>query len=110
MREDFANEDPFCWWSSLEDRSRPDVDLDAAGAGSDFAADLIALASELRRHLETDDSALGELAADLSEGLPGSLRTQRVLDRLLDTAGQSAGELIDRALVLALGELEGDGR
>jgi DNA repair protein SbcD/Mre11 len=110
LREDFANEDPFCWWSSLEDRSRPDVDLDAAGAGSDFAADLIALASELRRHLETDDSALGELAADLSEGLPGSLRTQRVLERLLDTAGQSAGELIDRALVLALGELEGDGR
>jgi len=110
LREDFAEDQPFCWWDSIDDLSRPAVDLDAARAGSDFAADLIALADELRLSLASDDRAVDDLAADLSEGLPGPLRTRRVLERLLKSPGAPPGEIVDRALVLALGELEGDRR
>jgi len=108
LREDFADGDPFCWWASIDDRSRPAIDLDAARAGSDFAADLIALADELRRCLEAEETMVAELAAALSEGLPGPLRAQRALERLLDSPSLPPGELVDRALLLALGELEGD--
>ena len=48
------------------------------------------------------------LAAELSEGLPGPLRARRALERLLRSPSLSPVELVDRALVLALGELEGD--
>ena len=110
LRDDFAEDQPFCWWDSIDDRSRPAVDLDAARAGSDFAADLIALADQLGLDLVTDDGAVDDLAAELSEGLPGPLRTRRILERLLKSPSLPPAELIDRALVLALGELEGDRR
>ena len=110
LREDFAEDQPFCWWDSIDDLSRPAVDLDAARAGSDFAADLIALADELGLSLATDDSAVDDLATDLSEGLPGPLRARRVLERLLRSPSAPPGEIVNRALVLALGELEGDRR
>ena len=100
---------PFCWWDSIDDRSRPTVDIDAARAGSDFAADLIRLADQLGPILESDESAVEYLAAELSEGLPGTLRTRRVLEQLLKSPNLSPAELVDRALVLALGALEGDG-
>ena len=108
LRDDFADDDPFCWWDSIEDRSRPAIDLDAARAGSDFAADLIRIADELGSRLESEEAALGQLAADLSEGLPGPLRTQRAIESLLDSPGAPVAELLDRAVLLALGELEGD--
>jgi len=110
LRDDFAEDQPFCWWDSIDDRSRPAVDLGAARAGSDFAADLIALADQLGLGLVTDDGAVDDLAAELSEGLPGPLRTRRILERLLKSPSLPPAELIDRALVLALGELEGDRR
>jgi len=110
LREDFAARDPFCWWDCLDDRSRPAVDVAAARAGSDFAADLIGLADELELRLATDEGAMSDLAIELSEGLPGPLRTQRALERMLAPPGAPASELVDRALALALGELEGDGR
>jgi hypothetical protein len=87
----------------------PTVDIDAARAGSDFAADLIRLADQLGPILESDESAVEYLAAELSEGLPGTLRTRRVLEQLLKSPNLSPAELVDRALVLALGALEGDG-
>jgi len=109
LREDFAMDQPFCWWDAIDDQSRPAIDLDIARDGSDFAADLIALADELRRRL-TDESAVAELAAELSDGLPASLRQQQALERLLVSPRASAGEFVDRALALALGELDCDGR
>jgi DNA repair exonuclease SbcCD nuclease subunit len=110
LREDFAQGEPFCWWDSVDDRSRPAVDLETARAGSDFAADLIALADELGRRLATEDGAATDLAAELSEGLPGQLRHQHALERLLESSRAQPSELVDRALALALGELEGDRR
>jgi exonuclease SbcD len=107
LREDFANDDPFCWWDSIDDESRPAVDVDAARSGSDFAADLIALADELAAKLLDEDGAVAELAEDLSEGLPGPLRQQRALERLLESGSPPPAELVDRALALALGELGG---
>jgi hypothetical protein len=53
---------------------------------------------------------LEDLAAELSEGLPGALRTRRALERLLASPSLPTVELIDRALMLALSELEGDRR
>jgi DNA repair exonuclease SbcCD nuclease subunit len=108
LRDDFADDDPFCWWDSVEDRSRPAVDLDQLRAGSDFAADLAALAEGLKGRLELEPEAVAELAAELSDGLPGALRSQRVLERLLDSPGSPGAELVDQALLLALGELEGE--
>jgi hypothetical protein len=110
LRGDFAEDQPFCWWDSIDDRSGPAVDLDAARAGSDFAADLIALADQLGLSLATDHGALEDLAAELSEGLPGALRTRRALERLLASPSLPTVELIDRALMLALSELDGDRR
>jgi DNA repair exonuclease SbcCD nuclease subunit len=110
LREDLTDEDPFCWWDSIDDLSRPAIDLDSARAGTDFSADLIGLADALGQRLETDEAALGELAAELSEGLPTKLRTQRALERLLESQGAPLGELVDRALALALGELDGERR
>jgi hypothetical protein len=110
LREDFAGIDPFCWWDSVDDTSRPAVDIEAARSGADFAADLVALAEELKHCLADEPGTVGELAAELSEGLPGPLRSQRVLERLLDSPSLPVGVLVDKALLLALGELEGDGR
>ena len=110
LRADFEEDQPFCWWDSIDDQSRPALDLDAARGGSDFAADLIALADQIRLSLSDDDVAVGNLAADLSDGLPGPLRTRRAIERLLKSPSLPPVELIDRALVLALGELEGDRR
>jgi hypothetical protein len=108
LRDDFVEDDPFAWWDCIDDRSRSLVDLDLVGSGSDFAADLVAMANELKRCLSTEHEAVAELAAELSDGLPGPLRTHRALEKLLDTP--SAIELVDRALLLALGELDSDGR
>jgi hypothetical protein len=110
LRADFEEDQPFCWWDSIDDQSRPALDLDAARGGSDFAADLIALADQIRLSLSDDDVAVGNLAADLSDGLPGPLRTRRAIERLLKSPSLPPVELIDRALVLALGELEGNRR
>jgi DNA repair exonuclease SbcCD nuclease subunit len=110
LREDFESDQPFCWWDSIDDQSRPAVDLDAARGGSDFAADLIALADQIRLGVSNDDVAVGNLATDLSDGLPGPLRTRRAIEQLLKSPGLPPAELVDRALVLALGELEGDRR
>jgi DNA repair exonuclease SbcCD nuclease subunit len=110
LRDDFAGEDPFCWWDLIDDQSRPAIDLEAVRAGTDFAADLIALADELRHSFATQERAVADLAAELSEGLPGPLRAQRVLERLLESPFAPPTDLVDRALVLALGELEGERR
>ena len=103
LREDFADDDPFCWWDSIDDRSRPVVDLDAARSGSDFAADLVAIADGLKSCLESEQGTVVELATELSDGLPGALRAQRVLERLLGSQTSVAGDLVDQALLLAGG-------
>jgi len=108
VREDFAEHDPFCWWDCIDDRSRPAIDLEAARSGSDFAADLVAIADELKICLAAEHGAVRDLASELSDGLPGALRAQRVLERLLDSQTSATGDLVDQALMLALGELESD--
>jgi DNA repair protein SbcD/Mre11 len=110
LREDFDDDEPFCWWDSIDDRSRPAIDVDEVRSGSDFAADLVALADELSHKLADEDGALADLADELSDGLPGALRQQRALERLLDSASAPAGELVDRALAVALAALDGGGR
>jgi DNA repair exonuclease SbcCD nuclease subunit len=108
LRDDFVSCRPFCWWDSITDRSRPTVGVESARAGADFAADLVALADGLGPTLAADDAALSALAAELSEGLPGPLRNRRALEALLTSGALSPTELVERALVVALGELEGD--
>jgi hypothetical protein len=110
LREDFEQDQPFCWWDCIDDQSRPALDIEVARGGSDFAADLIALADQMRLRLSDDDVAVGNLATDLSDGLPGPLRSRRAIERLLKSPSLPPVELMDRALVLALGELEGDRR
>ena len=104
LRDEFADEDPFCWWDSIEDRTRPALDLGRTRSGADFAGDLVRLAEELRIRLQHEDGALAELAGELSEGLPGALRSRRRLDEVL----ADPDDLVERALLLALGELESD--
>ena len=72
LRDDFAEDEPFCWWDTIDDRSRAAVDLELIRSGSDFAADLVAMADELKRCLESEEEQLEELAAELSDGLPGA--------------------------------------
>ena len=60
--------------------------------------------------LADEDGALADLADELSDGLPGALRQHRALERLLDSASAPAGELVDRALAVALAALDGGGR
>ena len=110
LREDFDDDEPFCWWDSIDDRSRPAIDVDEVRSGSDFAADLVALADELSHKLADEDGALADLADELSDGLPGALRQHRALERLLDSASAPAGEFVDRALAVALAALDGGGR
>ena len=110
LREDFAQDEPFCWWDSIDDRSLPALDIEAARAGSDFASDLIELADELSLRLATEEGAAGDFASELSEGLPGPLRHQRALEKLFESSSAQPSELVERALVLALGELESDRR
>lgn len=105
LRDEFAEEDPFCWWDSVEDASRPALDLERTRAGADFAGDLVRLAEELRTRLAHEEGALDELALELSDGLPGPLRTRRLLDEVLSPPE----DLVERALLLALGELDGAG-
>ena len=111
LRGDFAEDKPFCWWDSVDDLSRPAIDLDSARAGSDFAADLIAVADEARpppgkRRRRSGGSRVrafrGASRTRSATGAPSSSSSSpRACHRL---------ELVDRALVLALGELEGDRR
>jgi DNA repair exonuclease SbcCD nuclease subunit len=110
LRGDFAGDEPFCWWDTIDDRSRAVADLELIRSGSDFAADLVAMADELKRCLESEEESVEELAAELSDGLPSQLRTHRVLEGLLGSQAAPVTELVDRALLLALAELDGEGR
>ena len=92
LREDFDDDEPFCWWDSIDDRSRPAIDLDEVRAGSDFAADLVALADELSHKLADEDGAAGRTRRSSSPtDCPAPLRQQRALERLLDSAERAAG-------------------
>ena len=68
------------------------------------------MADELKRCLESEEESVEELAAELSDGLPSQLKTHRVLEGLLGSQAAPVSELVDRALLLALAELDGEGR
>jgi DNA repair exonuclease SbcCD nuclease subunit len=106
LRNDFSDTDPFCWWNGIEDKSRPVLDIDAARQGSDFAADLITLADELRASVTRDPTALSTLVDELSDGLPARVRNARTLDKMFASETSGVDELIERALLLALDELD----
>jgi len=109
LRGDFAEYQPFCWWDSIDhDRSRPTVDIDAARAGSDFAADLIRLADQPRpssKAMRVQSST----SPPSSPGTPRNAQGQGASSSNCSVPELVAAELVDRALVLALGALEGDG-
>ena len=73
LRDDFAEDDPFCWWAGIEDRSRPAIDLDEVRAGSDFAADLVTLADELYSRLDSEETALAAARGRTLRGTAGAL-------------------------------------
>ena len=110
LRDDFAEDQPFCWWDSIDDRSRPAIDLDAARAGSDFAADLIALADELGLQPGDRRRRRGRARGRALRGAPRTAADPTRPRTTAEVTGLPPAELVDRALVLALGELEGDRR
>jgi DNA repair protein SbcD/Mre11 len=106
LRDEFRLESPWCWWGRIDDTSSPVIDIEELKQGSDFAADLIAMASELAGRCAIAALALGldaelptDLLDDITSTLPKALRTRAMA---YDIPGR---ELLDAGLMLALDEL-----
>jgi DNA repair exonuclease SbcCD nuclease subunit len=106
LRDDFTPGDPWAWWDRLEDASAPPIDLDDLRGGSDFAADLIAIAEELATACTEPAIVPGlepslpiDFLDDITSTLPKALRARAMASEL------SAGELLGAGLMAALDEL-----
>jgi DNA repair exonuclease SbcCD nuclease subunit len=111
LRDDCRSDAPWCWWDRIEDESAPVIDLEELRRGSDFPADLIAVAEELTALCAAPALALGlqaelpaELLDEVTATLPKALRTRVLASEL------TGGELLSAGLKKALDELGiGDG-
>jgi DNA repair protein SbcD/Mre11 len=106
LRDEFRSTSPFLWWERIVERSAPALDLEELRQGSDFVADLIALADDLASGSEGAGMVPGleaELPADLLEDittlLPKGLRSRALATDL------PAGELLADGLLTAVAEL-----
>ena len=92
---------PFCWWDELDGRDAGVIDREALRRRGDFAADLLALAEDLR----LDPAARAELAAGSSRRRPRLLRRAR-RDRRRRRA--ALVRLVEEATTVALDSVAGD--
>jgi hypothetical protein len=106
LRDDFAQVAPWCWWAHLDDSTAALIDVEALRGGSDFAADLIAVAEELSVACSGSSLALGleaelpsALFDDITATLPKALRMRATM------ANPSARDLLSTGLLRALDEL-----
>jgi len=109
LRDDFRPVGPWCWWDRIDDASTGVIDLGRLRAGSDFAADLIAVAEELSASCAGPSLSLGleaelplELLDDITATLPKALRARAM------ASSPSARQLMSAALMAALDELGTD--
>ncbi len=93
LREEHQQTEPFCWWDRVEDRTLPELDLEALAAGDDFTADLLAVAGSFEASLPLPD-LLGKMPAEL----------RRAALSLLEERGLP--EILGRSSLLALDRLE----
>jgi exonuclease SbcD len=93
LRADAGSSAPFFWWDRLEDKTGSMLDLEQMANESDFTADLIDLAGQLGGASACDPDLLEEITS----GLPKELRAR--------AAAQASGDLAERGLTVALGEL-----
>jgi hypothetical protein len=98
LRSEFEGEDPFLWWESVRDHTRPGLDLDVIRARDDFSAAVVERVDRLIA-VEAD---------------PGGFISERVLTqgpRKASALAQGTQDVDARSLVadaraLALGLLE----
>ena len=106
LRDDFTPADQWAWWDRLVDDSEPLIRLEDLRGGSDFAADLIAIAEGLAT-VCTEPALVPGLEAslppdfldDVTSTLPKSLRARALASEL------SARQLLEAGLIAALDEL-----
>jgi len=106
LRDEFDPEHPWCWWDRIDDASSPRIEIEELKRGSDFAADLIAMAEELAGRCAEPALALGldtelpnDLLEDITSTLPKSLRARVMASDIRAT------ELVTAGLMTALDEL-----
>ena len=110
LRDGFREELPFAWWDGLADETGGPGALDQDSSGSDFTADLVRIAAELRDDVSTSGFLPADLLDDVLEGLPSHLKRHDRLVRALEAAALTPVGLMDRAAEIALAELRGDDR
>ena len=86
--------EPWAWIDRLKDHTRPAIDLDLVRAGSDFAADLVALTDALL----SDEQALEEYVSTVARPILGALDSR-------DAFAPDARSVIERARDRALDRL-----
>jgi DNA repair exonuclease SbcCD nuclease subunit len=101
LREGAGDGHPFCWWDEIKDASRGIVDRDDVRRRGDFAADLLAVADQVRR----DPTARSELATRLVGGAPRALAA--ALDAIVADDDRLTS-LLDAATSVALDSIAGD--
>ncbi len=106
LRDGFSPVRSWVWWSRLDDETSAGVDLEELRGGSDFPADLIAVAESLGRAssvptlMPTLESCLpSDLVEEVTSTLPRALRARAVAMEM------SAHELLGAGLTRALDEL-----
>jgi exonuclease SbcD len=109
VRDEFYEAEPWCWWDRVDDATAAAIDVGQLRRGSDFAADLIAVAEEIAERAGstgmwdapgTCDSPLtigSELLDELTATLPKALR--RRASELANLA------VLDSGLTMALDKL-----
>lgn len=94
LRDEQMSRDPWLWVDRLRDRTSPPFDLEAVGAGRDFAADVVRVAADLLADPPAADALLAEVTAPL-RAVPG----------LHDVSEMSSAEMLARARDLCLDRL-----
>jgi len=98
LRKDSADAQPFLWWESLQDGTRPAIDMGAIRKrASDFSAEVLRAADALRE----SPAAYAKWA---------ETHLEKALQRALpDPAGGKSAEIVEEALLRALELLEDGG-
>lgn len=124
LREKFELEQPFTWWESIRDKTKPELNLGKIRGRKDFSAGLINFAEDLRRgkikdlkaeenlHLQRDEGVkLKEERPDfkgfIETHLEKPIDKARLGQRVPEFNKKDIPEMAEEAMYLALDLLEG---
>ncbi len=98
LRGECRGMDPFVWWESIQDATRPRIDLEQVRMRGDFLSELVKVAERIG----ADDAERASFIQDVCANLPAA----RLQGRIPELDGGAEAEELERAVMLALELLE----